>query len=272
MRHIIFDTSGYKCFDEYYNFLFESENTHFDLFNYVEKDLSRLPVLMAQYVHQRIDHTTLSFECKILDKEDPGDLASEKLKEFPEIYARISKFHGIYNKISKFPEICEVMDTLLSVHPYYEGTVKEVIIMELGSYFNQLLIYLCYNPEIRDHKKSIALNFSKKWYIRRINRLLYPLLLPGDNYPEYFYEKYKEQIGDDVYVESGDASDFEGVIHNFPRGMPVCDLSYEINTQRIAHNMLFSYWMYQQKIWNNSPSHNVLGSMIIFFYGHTIYI
>jgi len=195
-----FTAEGYKCFDSFGYPLFSSDKKHHALFDYVHKDLSPLVQLLSQYLSKRINTTTLAVVL--------GPHRSE--------------------------EITEIQSTLESLHPYYKHMphiCKETIIQAIGTYFNELLLYLCYNLRTFDP------DFSEKWYLDTLNFLLAPIISIGDCHAGRFYQAYQEQTGNNIFTGGADASEIEVLISDVPANLPTLFAS-EITTQRTVRNML----------------------------------
>ncbi len=159
MAYVGFNNNGYEYFDIGNYMLFSSDNTHDYLFEYVDKDLSRLPILYEQYISKKMDVTSLE-----------------------------SKEYGDNDE-----EIADIIEILISAHPYYKIEYKKVIINTIGSYFNSLLVYL----------KYYQIEQEEEWYIKKITHLMPSSIVKGSNYPEGlhpldFYNKYRESVGENI--------------------------------------------------------------------------
>lgn len=200
MGYVGFDGNGYSYFDESKNLLFSSPNTHEILFDYINKDLTRLPMLLEQYVSEIINLTT--FE--------------------------LSNRAGSRNLID------EIKGVLVDAHLYYRHEYKKVIIDAIGIYFNNLLLYSSYNSQTLDTK------FTEAWYIKRITALLTPVISmidsgPKDSYKDSCKNFYNEYL---KHVEQESYADGETTILGVPREQPI-GFGNEIETQRAMSNMLY---------------------------------
>ena len=198
MVYIGFSDCGYECFNSGHYLLFSENNAHELLFNYVAQDLSCLPDLFEQYVSQRMDTSNFS----ILDCHN-DNTAIEKIK-------------GV----------------LITAHPYYKYNIREILIEEIGNYFNDLLLYLRYKL-----RQTIS-DYSEAWYMERITNLLYPLLELGDTYPKDFYNEFQKQNNENIFTAGQPATEIETFIFNVPSEKPV-GLDNEIRTQQAIYNMLY---------------------------------
>lgn len=199
MAFVEFNDSGYEYFDQGYFVLFSENNTHNLLFEYAAKDLSGLPELFSKYVATRLD----------------GELALVGDGQGKEV-------------------IEQIIEVLKSAHRYYEHEYRKTILNEIGNYFNELVIFLCYN--CRTLNPELAIN--EEWYIERLEWLMYPLLEAGDTYPVDFYNEYKNWIGSNCYIPTGADEDYETFVCNVPKRWPV-GFGKEIRTQKTVCDMLY---------------------------------
>lgn len=197
MAYVGFSDYGYECFDAGNYLRFSEDNSHKFLFHYVTQDLSRLSLMFAQYISQRMDITTFTLH------SCPGEDTTDQMK-----------------------------NVLVNAHPYYKHEVKRVLIMAIGDYFNNLLLYSCY------HQRMAPSRLSEVWYIERITNLLEPLLEMGDTYPQDFYNEYQKQIGGDIYTAGQPDTEIETFICDIPQEMPI-GFSGEIRMQSEIYNMLY---------------------------------
>lgn len=180
MDYIRFGDRGYKYFDEGDTPLFCENNPHELLFQYVARDLSRLPELFNEYVSRRMDVST--FELHDCSGNDPS--------------------------------IDQIKSVLIDAHPYYEHKFKDVFIRVVGIYFNALLLYSCYNQH------TVKPDFSKEWYMDRITALMAPFLKIGDIYSEKFYIEYQEKAGNIGYTGGHPRTEIEVFAYDIPQKKP----------------------------------------------------
>jgi len=121
---------------------------------------------------------------------------------------------------------------LIAAHPYYKYEKRDILIREIGNYFNSLLLYSCFQRRIDIPDRS------KEWYIKRITVLMEPLLKMGDFYPIDFYNEHQKQFNENTYTAGLSVDEIEDTICNVPRDMPV-GFSNEIRVQRDIYNMLY---------------------------------
>lgn len=197
MTHVEFDANGYRCLSTTGQLLFTSGQDHYPLFDYVAADLSALPNLLFQYVSGKMNLRTLSIKRKPCTDN----------------------------------EIDQMRSILKAAHPFFLHHSNEAIIRAIGTFFNELLLYLCYNQH------TIDPGFSKTWYLKRIELLLFPLLSIGDHYPTDFYEEYRKKTSQDTYTGESSEDDFEFFIPDVPNRLPT-GFAYILHTQNIASNML----------------------------------
>jgi len=107
MARVRFGDNGYDYFDAGNYVLFTADKTHKELFDYISKDLSKLPSLLREYIAKKMDIETFT-----LTDYQYTDNDSLKIKEI-----------------------------LTSLHPYYEHEYEKVFINAIGSYLNTLLVY-----------------------------------------------------------------------------------------------------------------------------------
>ena len=204
MAYIGFNCNGYEYFDKENYIMFSSDNTHNHLFEYADKDLSRLPLLFEQYISKKMDITNL------------------ELKEYR----------------NNDEEIAAIRDILASAHPYYEIEYKKVIIDAIGTYFNTLLVYLVYRKNRIISIPASQNEQEKDWYIKKITHLMpssltKKSLYPDGSYPADFYNAYTKWLGDYAGTEIE-----ESFIINIPSKEPL-GFYKEIYTQKTICNMLY---------------------------------
>lgn len=195
MAYIGFNHNGYEYFDIRNYILFSSDNTHDYLFEYVDKDLSRLPILYEQYISKKMDVKNLESR----EYEDNDE------------------------------EIDAIKEILIEAHPYYGIEYKKVIINAIGKYFNSLLVYLKYYQN----------EWDEEWYIKKITHLMPSSLIkeggyPDGSYPLDFYNKYREWVGENIYIGTVE----ETLIINIPKEKP-SGFYDEIYTQKTICNLLY---------------------------------
>lgn len=200
MAYVGFNRNGYEYLDKENVILFSSDNTHNHLFEYIDMDLSQLPVLLRHYISKKMDVTNL------------------ELKEYSD----------------NDEEITAIKEILLLAHPYYQIEYKKVIINAIGKYFNTLLVYLFYK------KGSVFYNeLNEELYIKKIIHLMPSTLVkescyPNGSYPLDFYNNYRSWIGDHIFA----GTEIEESIISVPQKEP-SGFDDEINTQRTLSNLLY---------------------------------
>lgn len=199
MAFVAFNDLGYEYLDQGYFVLFSENNTHNRLFEYAAKDLTSLPKLFSEYVDTRLD----------------ANLTPIRDQQSNEV-------------------IGQIMEVLKSAHEYYKYEDRRAIINEIGNYFNELLIFLCY----KCRTISPDLPKSEEWYLERIKWLMYPLLSAGDTYPTDFYGKYKDWISADFYTSAGSEEDYETIVCDVPKKRP-SGFREEIRIQKVICDMLY---------------------------------
>lgn len=200
MRLIDYGKYGYKCLELDGTVLFKEDGTHSSLFEYIYKDLSIVSDLFMEYIKCKLDIETLD----IID-----GLPDDK----------------ILKQLDK---------TLKAVHPYFQYAYKNAGIDVIGTYFNDLLLYRCYGQRtLRPETAS-----SEKWYHERLTTLLKPFLEEGKEYPMFFYNSYKQSIGDNIYYGDKDPKEYESFVLGGTSSEP-CAFSSEILTQKVIRNALY---------------------------------
>lgn len=198
MVYIGFSDCGYECFDNGHYLLFSENNAHEFLFSYVTQNLSCLPDLFEQYISQRMDTSNFT----IHDCRDDN--------------ATIEQIKGV----------------LVAAHPYYKYNIREILIEEIGNYFNDLLLYLRY------HLRQPIPDCSEAWYRERIIGLLKPLLKMGDSYHRVFYDRFLKQNNLDIYTADQPDTEIESFIFDVPSMKPI-GFDDAIRTQQAIYNMLY---------------------------------
>lgn len=199
MAFVDFSGSGYEYMDSGYNVLFFEDNTHSLLFEYAAKDLSSLPRLFAEYMDARLDATL----APIGDRQNGTTVG-------------------------------QIIEVLKSAHKYYVHEYRRTILNEIGNYFNELLLFLCYKSRTLDS----SLPQNKEWYSERIEWLMYPLLEIGDTYPVDFYNKYADKVGTNFHIPADSEEDFETFVYGVPREYP-SGFRNEIRIQKTVCDMLY---------------------------------
>ena len=163
MAYVGFDDNGYEYFTEGRFVLFSSDINHYHLFDYITKDLSRLPILLEQYVSARMDTTT--FELKECQNEND--------------------------------DLEEIIEILKSVHPYFEYEYEREIRNKIGDYFNKLLAYTIF----RQNEELYECAFQEDWYTERLSKLIPPTSLYDDFDCDVFFKKFFKWVGKDEGIE-----------------------------------------------------------------------
>lgn len=155
---------------------FSSDNNRHDLlFNYVNKDLSQLPVLLEGYISKALD-----------------------IRRFDLTGYRYSK-----------NDAAQINDILMSLHPYYKFDYEfnhySTFINAIGEYLNVLLLNASWKEEdgrFAGFERLYEREEEREWYNKRFSILTEPYLdffLSDDSsHPKNkFYEKYRYLIGED---------------------------------------------------------------------------
>ena len=193
MAYVGFDDDGYEYFTEGRYVLFSSDNNHYHLFDYITEDLSGLPKLLEQYVSARMDTTTFEpKECK-----NGND------------------------------DLNEIIEILKSAHPYFEHEYAKEIRNEIGSYFNELLVYTVFNQNEGLYEYSV----QEDWYTERLSKLIPSTFLYDDSDYKDFFKKFFEWVDKKQDVEE---TAYFGKPEEKPKGF-----TNEIMTQEAISNMLY---------------------------------
>lgn len=187
---------------------FSSDNNRHDLlFNYINKDLSQLPVLLEGYVSKALD-----------------------IRSFDLTGYRYSK-----------DDAAQINDILMSLHPYYKFDYEfnhySTFINAIGEYLNALLINASWKEEDGRFAGFERL-YEREWYIKRFSILTEPYLdffRPDDSsHPQNkFYEKYSYLIGQDC------PDDFEVMISIPYWKKNEKGFDHELKTQEFVKRTLF---------------------------------
>lgn len=201
LGYVEFNDKGYEYFDTVRFVLFNTDDSHNNLFEYITKDLSRLPKLLEQYISKRLDTNTFEMCCIQCDDN----------------------------------ELIEIEKMLISTHPYYKYEYKKTIIQAIGGYLNTLIQYSigsnCITEEL----------VTREWYIERFKHLTQEVLskyepYPNELTPEDFFISYESWIRD-IYADSSVTFE-EKFLYNVPFQKPIAFISV-IDTQKTISNMLY---------------------------------
>lgn len=204
LAYIRFHNNGYDYSSSETTILFSADNTHDYLFKYIEKDLTDLNKLFETYIAQIMDTSTFT-------------LVENQNSQNSDTY------------------IIKIIEILKTLHPFYALNYKKIIIKEIGTYFNHLLVYASF----RTNRTLLDKAADAEWYYKRLNCLMPSLLATKNNYPDGlhpddFFHKFKQWIDKhDYYTDEG-----ETFVLNVPKQMPK-GFSEEITTQKNVYDMLF---------------------------------
>lgn len=202
MGYVSFGDSGYEYYSDHNELIFSTDDKHNELFEFIFKDISCLPKLFHNYISKKMNLVTFEIS------EDKENKKNEDLDE-----------------IKKF---------LVSLHPYYKMEWKKEIVLEIGKFFNLLIVYSDRRKGDRDAEKFK----NKEWYINTISGIMpdfaseFRIDIDYNN-PEYFFEQYMRYTGEHLKT-SVDDEVFSIAQHNMPIGF-----SKEIRMQKILYNALF---------------------------------
>jgi len=159
-----FSEEGYRYGNEKCGDLFQESKMHDLLFHYVTKDLSKLPMLLEQYVSKKMDIKTF----ELTDYQYKDD------------------------------DFVEIEEILLSLHPYCEHEIKKVFIKAIENYFNALLIEENYGTK-KETRPSVL---DEDLYVEKFTVLTSPYLEFPYKEPKTSYDEYKKKrnayVSDDV--------------------------------------------------------------------------
>ena len=238
MAQVSFGDNGFDYCDTGNFVLFSAGDTHEELFDYVSKDLSKLPDLFEKCVSKTMDITTF----EMIDyQHDDNDSA-------------------------------EIKDILASLHPYYKHEYTVVINKVIGDYFNALLVYSQYKNRTLDDKHE------EKWYIERFTKLAAPFLQKSDMAPRVFHDQYEKWIDAyDAEPVEGEERFVFGVPTEPPKGFDE-ELEIQKTVQRMLYwildisapnigemTMPQRMWIYSNMFWMASSQSNMKVSKRLLF-------
>lgn len=234
MAFVGFYDNGYDYLNDLRFVLFSSDNTHNDLFDYINKDLHQLPDLFERYITNRIDTTT--FDLKDYQNND---------------------------------DLNELIENIKTIHPYFKYDYENDLKNKIGGYFNQLLIYTINKENAALYEYAV----QKEWYIERLKKLLLPVSFVDDIYCDIFFHNFLISVGDredDVESFSSNVPGQKplGFGDEIKTQNAVCNLLYfildisapDINELELSQRI----WLYRNMFTENNLTVDVTQNLLFF--------